>query len=309
MKEDLDRLRLGLRLYQEADHAQPRELRLPRRSQPPIYKKHVMRYHKVCSKCGTVHATIDVSGDGLPASMLAMEMQRRTLCPLCGGEVRTMAEGRYIDSDRTRVDEKLRERDGCIKAGAVLITLGLCALLLWYVLSPPSGAREARSRLDPAKYPNPADRIEGLNMIKGMTLNGSRMSGYQSVQEKGCRDPEPQVRVAALQVLAESAEGRPEFIKGSWGAVYVDTRFLTELGKTDPSAEVRIAVAEYWARADVLSEDGIEALQSMLDSEEDEKVSTSVKQALARRLERSLKDGTIDAQTANTIRGRYGMGE
>jgi hypothetical protein len=160
-----------------------------------------------------------------------------------------------------------RELDARIKAVAFVTRLGLFAFCLWYFFSPPSGAWEARSRLDPSKYPDPADRIEGLNMIKKMTLEGNRMSGYQNVQEKGCRDPERRVRVAALQTLAERTEKQPEFIKGSWGAVYVDARFLADLGKTDPSPEVRVAVGEYWARADVLWEASVEALKSMLDSE------------------------------------------
>ncbi len=196
-----------------------------------------------------------------------------------------------------------------VRVAAFVTTLGLFAFYLWFFLSPPSGAWEARSRLDSNKYPDPADRIEGLDMIKQMTLDGNKMSGYQNVQRMGCRDPEPRVRVAALQTLAEITEKQPDFIKGSWGAVYVDTRFLTDLGKTDPSAEVRMAAADYWARADVLSEDGITALKAMLESEKDEKVIGATKEAFARRLERSLKDGKTDAAKANRLQQQFELRE
>jgi len=201
------------------------------------------------------------------------------------------------------------ELDAMVKAVAFVTTLGLFAFGLWFFFSPPSGAWEARSRLDSSKYPDPADRIEGLNMIKKMTLEGNKMSGYQNVQEKGCRDPEPKVRVAALQTLAEITEKQPDFIKGSWGAVYVDTRFLSDLGKTDPSAKVRTAAAEYWARADVLSENGIEALKTMLDGEQDANVVSSIRECLSQRLERSYSRSIVTKETANELREQYQLRE
>ena len=87
--------------------------------------------------------------------------------------------------------------------------------------------------------------------------------------------------------------------------IYLDTAFLTNLGLTDPVPTVRIAVARFWERADVLSEKGISALTAMLDKETDGKVIDAAKEALARRLERASQAGKVDVARARDLQSRY----
>jgi hypothetical protein len=200
------------------------------------------------------------------------------------------------------------ELDARIKALALLTTLGLIALGLWFFCSPPSGTWDAVARLDPKRYPDPADRIKGIDRIKTSALDGSVLSGYQKLQERGCKDPDPKVRVAALDALGAITAERPEMIVRSGlvaEAVYLDTGFLTELGKTDPAPEVRIAVGRFWEIADVLWKTGVEALGAILDGESDKQVAAAVRESFARRLERSSQRGKIKADRARELTSRY----
>ena len=79
--------------------------------------------------------------------------------------------------------------------------IGLAALtfLLGMIGCAPDGAWEGALRLDPDKYPDPADRLKGVEMIKTWTLDGNELSGYQQLQEKGCKDPDSKVRAASVE--------------------------------------------------------------------------------------------------------------
>lgn len=191
---------------------------------------------------------------------------------------------------------------GCL---AVIISLLLLGLLVKYGNLVPKGAWQAQSSLDGAQCPDPAERIKAIDTIKNWTVEGNQFSGYQQLQEKGCRDPEPEVRVAALLALAEIAEQQPGLIAKQTlvgEAIYVDTSFLTTIGRTDRSSQVRGAVGKFWERADVLSEHGINALQMMLREEKEEHVVYILRECLARRIERSYRGKKVDATKAQQLR-------
>lgn len=181
----------------------------------------------------------------------------------------------------------------------------LSSLLL--VISCASDAFDAHKRL---KNSDPEVRISAIMDILTLALSGEP-SGWQEIQEKGCRDPEPRVRVAALQALSQFVEARPKevVVDGLFYKkfmVYVDVRLLKTLG-TDSSSDVRVAAAKFWAKSDVLWEDGINNLKETLDNEKDEKVLLVAREALVMRLERSIKKGDIKIDEAVQVREKYNL--
>ena len=187
----------------------------------------------------------------------------------------------------------------------------LSVALVASVLLVASCASEARNASKNLENPDPEVRIAAIEDILKLALAGE-VSGWQQIQDKGCRDPEPRVRVAALQALGQFVEERPdEVVKktliGNWTyLVYVDVRILKTL-RTDPSPDVRVAAAKFWTKANVLWEEGIKNLKEMLDNEKDEKVLSVAREALALRLERSLKNGDIKANEADQVREKYNL--
>jgi hypothetical protein len=158
---------------------------------------------------------------------------------------------------------------------------------------------------------DPNVRIKAIETILGLALEGDQYTGWQEIEKKGCRDPEPRVRVAAIEALGKFVEARPKEVVrkppvGFPTFIYVDTEHLKSLC-ADPSAAVRVAAAKFWIKADVLSEHGINALGEMAEREQDGEVLAVSREALAMRLERSLKKETVSAEEAERLRAAHNL--
>jgi hypothetical protein len=190
----------------------------------------------------------------------------------------------------------------------MFVSLGTISLIVWLFFSPPKGTREAIARLNPERNPNPSDRIEAIHLIINLALAGSRLSGWQQLQTQACQDPDAKVRVAALQALGEFTETKADqvVVKNAIGEFYyINTDSIDSMGRSDPTPEVRAAVAEFWGRADVLWKPGIKSMEEMLTNERQPDVASSIREALARRVSRSLARGDLDETSAEKIQKRH----
>jgi len=104
----------------------------------------------------------------------------------------------------------------------------------------------------------------------------------------------------ANQVVVRNAIG--EFI-------YIDTDSIASMGRSDPSAEVRVAVAQFWAQADVLWKPGIKSMEEMLTNEPEPDTASSIREALARRLSRSFDRGDLDKKSVEKIQKRHNLAD
>ena len=193
-------------------------------------------------------------------------------------------------------------------AMAVLAALGTLCLVLWLFFSPPKEAQEAIARLNPERAPNPTDRIEAIQVILKLALADQKLSGWQQIQKIACKDPDAKVRVAAVRALGEFVVAKPDqvVVKGALGeATYIDTDSLSAMGKSDPSPEVRVIVADFWSKADVLWKPGIKSLEEMIATEQDPQAVISIRGALAIRVEISLKRGDLGDASAKQLQNRY----
>jgi hypothetical protein len=191
---------------------------------------------------------------------------------------------------------------------AVMTTLGVTCLVLMLFFSPPKEAREAVARLDPENTPNPSDRVAAIQAILKLALADQKLSGWQQIQRRACKDPDAQVRAVAVRALGDFAAAKPDQVvaRGALGdAVFVDTDFLSSMGLSDTSPEVRRAVADFWGKADVLWKAGIKSLEAMSEREKEPQVATSIREALAERVNRSWNRGDLGEAEARRLLERY----
>jgi hypothetical protein len=165
------------------------------------------------------------------------------------------------------------------------------------------------ARLDWRKNPDKLDRIAAISVILERTLADTSDGRWQRIEETSYNDPEPEVRTAAVQAITRLSEQQPDRVKrviyGNIASVYVRLDKLRTMGISDTSPEVRIAVTEFWGRAGIFWNEGINSLEKMLQTDENPAVLTSARAQLADLTEWAFSQRKIKQEKAEQLEATY----
>jgi hypothetical protein len=181
---------------------------------------------------------------------------------------------------------------GCIVLLATVVSLIVGFLILIGVIKPQSWgpppwgaeAREARQLLSQfGATASVTNRIQAVHRILAIRSPDA----IAHMQTKALADSSSEVRAATVLGLLDCLNQNPGLlvkrnIVGMRVGYYVNRDMIQRMGQSDGSAEVRIAVARFWAEARDFSPEAEKNLQRMLAATADQKVQDAVRTNLAK---------------------------